>query len=121
MKQFIIAAMMVLVSSMAYGQTRKGPVDVNFRFQHDGLQTDFYELCLTSETPLACERVDVTNDATEYKLTKTYTSGPFTVAVRACNAAGCSVLSNTVNTPIIVDRAPNAPTNLNVVIVITGE
>jgi hypothetical protein len=108
-----------MLSSVAYGQTRRGPVEVQYTFNHDGLLTDRYELCNTATTPMQCDEIEAVAEVPNtYKFSKSYSTGPFTVAVRACNAAGCSTLTNTVNTPIIVNSAPNAPTNLSIVIVV---
>lgn len=107
--------------------TQKGPVSVRFVFDHtlaERASTDYYETCNQGTTVTGCQRFlkDVViqegaNPGT-WSVTQSYTAGPYTVALRACNIAGCSAFSNSIQTPTIVSTAPGIPGTLRVVIVI---
>lgn len=110
----IFLTLMLLLPVAASAQTVKSPANLTFTFQHpDKDVTDYYELCTLVPTgEPVCEKQPV-NDLT---FSKSFTNGPATLALRACNAVGCSVLSNTVTTPIIVNKVPGTVINLTIII-----
>ena len=115
----LLLALLLLVPSVASAQSVKGPLTVNFFFTPtDVANTDYYEVC-NSPAATNCVQVTTTTVLTELQFTKVFNDGPYTLAVRACNAAACSTLSNSVNIPKVVITGPNKPNNLRIVIVPT--
>lgn len=114
----LLLALLLLLPTASYAQSVKGPVNAQFFFTPtDVANTDYYELCLAPGAT-SCERLSTTEAVTELTFNKTYNDGPYQVAVRACNAAACSALSNAVQIPKIVLTGPNKPDKLRIVITI---
>lgn len=117
----------MLNSTQSWAQTTKAPVNVTFIFDHAIDQktlTDYYELCQQVTPTVGCYRIAV-NDVIQngpnpgtWSFNRQYLTGPFTVALRACNANGCSNFGNPVTTPTVVSASPGIPTNTRIIVVI---
>lgn len=88
------------------------PATTRLAFDHDGLNTDRYELVVNAQAPVDLGRLAPVTGQTYEIPFPALTPGQHTLLVRACNISGCAASPPF---PVSVIVQPSAPSPLRIV------
>jgi hypothetical protein len=117
MKRFVLAALFVLVGSVAMAQQTvpsPTPATTRLRWTHDGINTDGYRI-FDGAVQVGGDLTTLTPVGTLYETAfPALTPGVHQLSVRAYNIAGSSLPSNVLAVTVVV--VPSAPANLQIIV-----